>query len=65
MAPVLKNPPVNAGDIRDKDSIPGWGRYPGEGNGYPIHLSILTWKIPWAEEPGRLQSWGCKESDMT
>ena len=29
--------------------------------------SILAWKIPWLEEPGRLQSvpWGCKESDMT
>ena len=24
--------------------------------------SILAWKIPWTEEPGRLQSWGCKES---
>ena len=22
------------------------------------HSSILTWKIPWAEEPGRLQSEG-------
>ena len=29
------------------------------------HSSTLAWKIPWAEEPGRLQSWGCKELDMT
>ena len=30
------------------------------------HSSILSWKIPWIEEPGRLQSmWGCKELDMT
>ena len=29
------------------------------------HSSILAWKIPWIEEPGRLQSWGCKEPDMT
>ena len=29
------------------------------------HSSILAWKIPWTEEPGRLQSMGCKESDMT
>ena len=29
------------------------------------HSSILTWKIPWTEEPGRLQSMGRKESDMT
>ena len=26
------------------------------------HSSILTWRIPWTEEPGRLQSIG---SDMT
>ena len=29
------------------------------------HFSILAWRIPWAEELGRLQSWGCKESDTT
>ena len=30
------------------------------------HSSILPWKIPWTEEPGRLYSpWGCKESDTT
>ena len=29
------------------------------------HSSILAWRIPWTEEPGRLQSVGCKESDMT
>ena len=23
-----------------------------------IHSSILAWKIPWKEEPGRLQSMG-------
>ena len=29
------------------------------------HSSILAWKIPWTEEPGRLQSMGHKESDTT
>ena len=29
------------------------------------HSSIHAWKIPWTKEPGGLQSWGCKESDMT
>ena len=29
------------------------------------HSSTLVWRIPWAEEPGGLQSWGHKESDMT
>ena len=26
--------------------------------GVAIHSSILAWKIPWTEEPGRLQSMG-------
>ena len=30
-----------------------------------IHSSILAWKIPWTEKPGRLQSVGHKESDKT
>ena len=29
------------------------------------HSSALAWKIPWAEEPGRLQSMGSLESDTT
>ena len=29
------------------------------------HSSILAWKIPWTEEPGRLQSMRLQESDMT
>ena len=29
------------------------------------HSGILAWRIPWAEEPGGLQSMGCKELGMT
>ena len=29
------------------------------------HSSILAWEIPWTEEPGKLLSTGCKESDTT
>ena len=29
------------------------------------HSSILAWRIPWTEEPDRLQSRGWKESDTT
>ena len=29
------------------------------------HFSILAGRIPWTEEPGGLQSSGCKESDTT
>ena len=32
---------VNAGDIRDEGLIPGSGRSPGEGNGYPLQYSCL------------------------
>ena len=29
--------------------------------GMATQSSILAWKIPWTEEPGGLQSMGCKE----
>ena len=29
------------------------------------HSSILAWRIPWTEEPGRLQSMGLQELDTT
>ena len=29
------------------------------------HSSILSWRIPWTEEPGRLQSMGSQELDTT
>ena len=41
MALVVKNPPANAGDVRDLDLIPGSGRAPGEGNGNPLQYSCL------------------------
>ena len=52
LAPVVKNLPTNAGDTRDTGSIPGPGRFPGEG--MATHPSILAWKIPWTEELGGL-----------
>ena len=41
VARVVKNPPVNAGDIRDVGSIPGSGRSPGGGHGSPLQYSCL------------------------
>ena len=38
---VVKNPPANAGDLRDAGSIPGSGRCPGGGNGNPLQYSCL------------------------
>ena len=36
-----KNPPTNAGDIRDVGLIPGSGRSSGEGHGNPLQYSYL------------------------
>ena len=36
-------------------------KFIGEDNG----SSTLAWRIPWTEEPGGLESKGCKKSDMT
>ena len=41
VAGVVKNPPVNAGDLRDAGSIPESGRSPGVGNGNPLQDSGL------------------------
>ena len=35
---VVKNLPANTGDV---NSVPGWGRSPGEGNGNPFQYSCL------------------------
>ena len=37
---VVKNPPANAGDIRDVSLIPGLGRSPGGGNGNPTAVFL-------------------------
>ena len=36
---------------------PGSRRSPGGGHGNPL---ILSWRIPWTEEPGGYTSWGCR-----
>ena len=38
---MVKNLIANAGDARDVGLIPGLGRSPGEGNGYPLQYSCL------------------------
>ena len=54
MVLVVKNPSANAGDIRNTGSVLGQ-KDPLE-EGMATHYSILAWRIPWTEEPGRLQS---------
>ena len=60
---MVENLPADAGETGDAGSIPGLGRFPGVGNGNS--LPILAWRIPWTEEPGGLQTTGCKELDET
>ena len=61
---MVKNPPANVADTGNVGSIPELGRSPAGRNGN--HSSILAWKIPWIEEPGRLQPMGSqKESDTS
>ena len=61
---VDKNPPANAGDIRDVDPIPPWGRSPGEGNGNPLQYSCLEY--PMDRGAWRVTTHGvAKESGMT
>ena len=48
----------NAGDL---GSIPGLGRFSGEGNGNPLQYSCLENPM----DRGAWCPWGCKESDTT
>ena len=49
-AVVVKNPPASVGGLRDTGLIPELERSLEEE--MATHSSILSWKIPWTEEPG-------------
>ena len=49
---VVKNMPASVGGLRDMDSIPWWKDFLEEK--VSTHSNILTWRIPWTEEPGGL-----------
>ena len=53
---VVKNPPANAGDVRDVGLTAGLGRSSGGGHGNPLQYSCL--ENPMGEELGRLESIG-------
>ena len=61
---VVNNPPANIGDISEVGSIPGSGRSPGEGNGYPLQASLVaqavknlpTMQETWVQLLGRKDS---------
>ena len=56
---MVKDPPANAGDIRSL------GREDPLEEGRATHSSVLAWRIPWTEEPGRLQSMGLQKLGVT
>ena len=53
---MVKNPPANAGDVRDKGSVSELGRSPGGRNSNTT--SVLAWRIPIDRGPSGLQSIG-------
>ena len=53
---MVKNPPANAGNTGDADSIPESGKSPGGGHGNSLQCSCLG--NPMDKEPGGLQSMG-------
>ena len=57
---VIKNPPANARDARDKSSVPGSGRSPGVGNDIPLQYSCHGQRSLVGYGP-----WGHKESDTS
>ena len=52
VAPMTKNLPANAGDVRGAGLLLGWEDSLEEGTA--THSSILASRIPWTEEPDRL-----------
>ena len=58
MTPVVKNPPSNAGDIRDAGSIHGSGKFPGGGHGNPLQYSR-------PENPMDRGAWRATVSEVT
>ena len=52
---MQETPEIRVGFLSQEDPLE---------EGTATHSSILAWRIPWTEEPGELQSIGCKESDI-
>ena len=60
---MVKNPPANAGYVRDVGSIPELGRFPEEGNGNPLQYSYLENTMYRGAWQATLH--GVRESDTT
>ena len=53
---MVKKLPTNAGDIEMQ--VQSLGQEDPLEKGMATHSSVLAWRIPWTEQPGRLQSIG-------
>ena len=54
---MVKNPPA-----KQKTKVQSLGQDDPLEKGMATHSRILAWRIPWTEEPGRLQSTGSQNS---
>ena len=62
VALLVKNPPSNAGGVKDSGSIPGSGRSPGGGHGNPLRYSCL--ENPMDRGAWRAMAQGVTKSHM-
>ena len=60
VAQMVKNPPA-----MQETRVQSLGQEDILEKGKATHSSILAWRIPWPEEPGRLQTMGLKNLDVT
>ena len=60
VAQMVKNLPVT-----QETQVPSLGQEDPLQKGMATYSSIFAWRIPWTEEPGKLQSMGHKRSDIT
>ena len=61
---VVKDPPANAGDVRNLGFIPGLGRSPGGGQGHLLPV-FLPGESHGQRNLAGCGPWGHKESDVT
>ena len=62
---MVKNPPTNAGDIRDAGWISVLGGYPGEGHGNLVAPGLLPGESQEQKSLVGYSPWGCKVLEVT
>ena len=57
VAQMVKNLPV-----MQKNQVQSLGQEDPLEKGMATHSSILAWRIPWTEKPGKSMGWTCQDS---